>query len=48
MIVEYIHSGMLKAKSSITLSSSPQKTTPLIDSGQLISAITYWIEENAE
>ena len=48
MIVEYIHSGVLKEKGRITLSSSPGKTTPLIDSGQLISAITYWIEENAE
>ena len=48
MIVEYINSGVLKEKGRITLSSSPGKTTPLIDSGRLLDSITYWIEENAE
>lgn len=44
MIHNYIEEGTFKAKSSITLSSRPDKTTPLIDSGRLVGSIAYQVE----
>lgn len=41
IIKGYMRSGALLPKSSITLASAPGKTSPLIQSGRLISAVAY-------
>lgn len=41
IIKRYMRSGAILPKGSLTLASSPGKTTPLIQSGRLANAISY-------